>query len=110
MNKFAQILSREHSSIREARAKNISEEALYAQEEIIRNLEKKKRELDKVLLDLQDLAPSTTFSLDVTNGKFDAENWAKKLQETKVSIKLVDVELDIAKETKEDFFGETKNK
>ena len=86
MNKFAEILNREHSSIRAARAINLAEEALYAQEEIIRGLEKGKREVMKSILDLQDLAPSTTISLDVVNGKFDAQHWATTLQKKKVEL------------------------
>lgn len=106
MNKFASILNREHGSIREARAINLAEEALYAQEEIIRELEKKTRNLNKIMLDLQDLAPSTTISLDVVNGKFDAATWATQLQATKVELLATTVELKIARETKADFFTE----
>ena len=42
------------------------------------------------------------------SGDFNAVDWAKKINETKTELKLKQIDLDIAKETVEEYFGNEK--
>ena len=106
MNKFVRILSQSHSKIRETRAKIIAEEAAFAQEDIVRNLEKEKREINSKLDSLTDMNPDSRLSLQVVKADFNAESILTEIQQLKIDLVNKKVELKIAKDTQDEWFGE----
>lgn len=107
MNKFLENLTRNASGIKEARAKMVSSTAAAAQQDLIRELEKEELGLNTTIMNLEDLYPSTSFSLDATKEGFDAERWVEEMQETKVELANIQIQLQIARSTFKEFFAET---
>lgn len=105
VSKFAEILSRSNSSIREDRARRIADAVSDAQDKIIMDLNaeirKKQNELDS-MMDLSTSNVST--SMNVISPDFDAENYVRKINSLHVEIQLKSMELQIAKEVKADLF------
>lgn len=103
-NKFSTNLNASHADIKAMRSEIVSSDAEAAQKELIEKLKKDKRELQNKLLNLDDLSPESADSLNVVRGQFDGAKWANELQNTKVSIQLIDVQLKIAEETYSEYF------
>ncbi len=110
MNKFAKLLSGSSKEIRGARATILADDARFAQEELVRNLEAEKRELNRKLVAATDLYPESELSLMVTRKDFDPKAWTKRIQELKVAIAEKQVELDLATETFTEWFEDDKSK
>lgn len=105
MNKFIQNLTKGNAAIKEARANIIGEDALDAQTQILDNLKREKRELDRKLLELTDMYPDSELSLRVVKKDFNAKELFKDIQETKVDLLAKKVELTLAEETYKEWFG-----
>lgn len=101
-NRFEMELSASHKDLKETRARHLSIEAEEAQNDIIRDLEKRIREKEAKIYDLTDLAPGSTTSLLFK--KFDGPQWASELQKEKVEKALLEAELKIAENTFKEFF------
>jgi len=106
MNKFISTLTASNKSIKEARAKMVSEDAIDAQAELVRDLKKDKRELERKLMQLSDMSPDSELSLKVVKDTFNAKEWAKTIQTTKVDLANKTVEIELAEETYKEWFGE----
>jgi hypothetical protein len=104
MSKFLENLTRNASGIKEARAKMVSSTAAAAQQDLIRELEKEELALNTTIMNLEDLYPSTSFSLDATKEGFNAERWVAEMQEAKVELANKQIELQIARGTFNEFF------
>ena len=104
MGKFETTLKSSGKSIKATRAKIIAEDAEYAQEEIVRELKKKKRELISKLSSLTDIYPDSELSLKVVKADFNAEKHFKDIHSVKVELANLDVEINIAKETSKEWF------
>jgi hypothetical protein len=98
MNKFATGIVQDASSIKKQRATALGKETADAQIDLIRALEKEKRELDNELMNLTDLRSASK--------NFNATTWVKKLQEIKVELLNVEVQLEVAFETQKEWFGD----
>lgn len=109
MSKFLNNLTKNASGIKEARAKMVSNTAAAAQQDLIRSLEKQKLTLETTIMNLEDLYPSTSFSLDATKEGFDAEKWVEEMQEAKIELANKQIELQIARSTFEEFFSDDKS-
>lgn len=105
-NNFIKSLTASNSSIKASRAKMVSEDALDASEELIRNLKQEKRELERRLMSLSDMNRDSEFSLKVVKDDFNAKEWIKEIQEIKVQLANKEVELQLASETHNDWFKE----
>ena len=109
MNKFVSNLTASNKAIKEARAKMVSEDAIDAQAELVRDLGKSKRELERKLAQLSDMSPDSELSLKVVKDTFNAEEWVKEIQTTKVAIANKTIELQLAEETFQEWFVEEKD-
>jgi membrane glycosyltransferase len=104
MNKFISNLTASNKSIKEARAKVISEDAIDAQQELVRELKKEKRELDRRLMQLSDMSPDSELSLKVVKDTFKASEWAKEIQAIKIELANKSIEIKLAEETFKEWF------
>ena len=105
--KFQKHLELGHKDIKGKRATIMFEQAKDCSEEFVRDLKKKKRQLEHDLLDLEDFHVNHTTSLKVAEDKFKPDGWISELNKTKVNIQLLDVKLNIANETHKEWFNET---
>jgi len=108
MNKFQKNLTASNSEIKAARAKAIAESAAAEQRSIILELEGELRKLNNQKMDLEDLSPDSELSLRPARGDFDAVTWVRKMQNIKVAILNKEIELQVATETENEYFLETK--
>jgi hypothetical protein len=106
MNKFISTLTASNKSIKDARAKMVSEDATDAQQELVRDLKKEKRELERRLMQLSDMGSDSALSLQVVKDTFKASDWAKEIQSIKVELANKTVELQLAEETFNEWFGD----
>lgn len=105
MNKFELMLNQSASSIRGQRAILVGKSAKKAQEALLRELDDKLDKIEEDLLATTDIYPTSELTLLVTSDKFDATIWTKKLQALKVEKANLLVEVELAKETYDEFFG-----
>lgn len=106
MNKFVTGLVQDAQGIKKQRATALGKETADAQIDLIRVLEKRKRELENELMNLTDLSPENEFDLRPTSKNFNAAKWVEELQEVKVSLLEVQIELNVALATQKEWFGE----
>jgi hypothetical protein len=106
-NKFTRNLQLSNKEIKDKRAAMIGEDASIAQTEIIQEIVARKRKLDRRLLNLEDMSPESTMSLNPGRADFIAANWAKEVQFTKCELKMVNIELEVALETNDEYFAIT---
>lgn len=106
MNKFSKMLSSSSKEIRGARAAFLSEDVKASQETLIRNLEEELRGLNRQLIDATDLYPDSELTLMVTRKDFNPAKWTEKIQALKLAIIDKKEELDVAKETYNEWFSE----
>lgn len=106
MNNFAKNLAKSNKEIKEQRAEIVGNDAAMAQEDLVRNLKKKQNSLKSKLLSLQDLNCDSKDSLNPVRSDFDADKWVQEVQDTKVELLNVKIELKVAEETNEEWFSE----
>lgn len=102
---FLKNLTLSNAQIKEARAKVICEDAKDAQEEIVRVIKREKRELDSKLLSLTDMYPDSELSLRVVKTDFNAKTLFSEIQKCKIEREMKAVELRLAEETYQEWFG-----
>lgn len=107
-NKFIRNLTLSNKTIKGNRAKLIAEDAEEAQNTLLRNLKKELRDLRRKRESLEDMYPESEFSLRVTKENFNPVTWANELQAAKVAISMKEVEVKLAEETYNDWFGSNK--
>jgi predicted nucleic acid-binding Zn-ribbon protein len=105
-NKFIKTLTASNKDIKKARAVMVSEDVLDASEELVRNIRQKKRELERRLMNLSDMNRDSELSLKVVKDNFDAKAWVKEIQEIKIELANIRVELELAEETHNEWFSE----
>ena len=110
MNKFQSVLKASSKDIKEARARIASENAKDAAEELVRDLRKQQRSLELSLDNLTDLNRDSELSLKVVRDDFNAGAWMRNVQATKVALANKKIEVAIAEETFQEWFGETEEK
>lgn len=107
MGKFLKFMSQNDSQALKNRAVAINEQAKIAQTNIINGLKQKKTELELAIQNLTDFAPDTTQSLRPgVGGNWNPAEWAKRLQNAKTELYTVGIQLKIAEQTFDEFFGE----
>jgi len=104
MNVFAKNLAKSNKEIKAQRAELISESAQAEQEDLVRNLKRKRRELKTELMGLEDLSPDNSFSNNAVRGDFDAKQWVETLQRTEVMLLNNEIELSVAEKTLKKWF------
>ena len=106
MNAFEKMLNSSASQIRGQRATLVAKTAKKAQEKLVSDLDDKLDDLENQILQVSDLAPTSELSLMVVQKDFKAIDWVTKLHKLKVEKANVEIELEIAKETSEEWFSE----
>ena len=106
MGKFFKLMSQNDSNALKARAQQIDTQARIAQEEIIHKLKIEKTNVEMQIQGLTDFAPDTTDSLRPGVKGWNPNKWAADLQNAKTRLYEIGVELKIAEETFEEFFGD----
>lgn len=102
--KFEQMLSASDGKIKETRAKQLADDTILEVDSFINDLKRELSRLNNKLNSLTDLAPDNTYSLRPGSSDFDASKWMKELHETKMDIKLKTIELEVAREIKNEWF------
>ena len=106
MGKFLQMMSQNDSKALVARAGQINTQAKIAQEEIIHKLKNEKASIEIEIQNLTDFAPDTTQSLRPGVQGWNPTKWAADLQDAKVRLYELNVELKVAEATFKEFFGD----
>lgn len=104
MNKFEQLLNTDGALQR--RSSNLAKSAEIAQQNIVNKLKAQKAELELKIVNLTDLAPESSDSLRPGSKNWNAEQWAKTLQETKQELYTLDIQIKIAEATLNEYFRE----
>lgn len=105
MSKFVKNLVQDEVGIKQQRASILAEETKNCQEDLVRDLQREKRNLETKLLNLTDLSPDNTYSLKPGGESFSAQKWVKEMQDTKVKLMNIDIELEVAQNTLKEWFG-----
>lgn len=106
MNKFEKSLVKDAKGIKEQRAKILGEETRIEHEEIVREILKRKRELEVKLLNLVDLSPENTYTLRPGGEKYDPKLWAREKQDIGIALLNIEVELEVANRTTKEWFSD----
>lgn len=104
MTKFLKMMSQNDSRALRQRAESINTQAAIAQKNLINQLTDKKVSLELKVQNLTDFAPETTQSLRPSTGDWNPSEWVKKLQDAKVALYEVQINLTIAEDTYKEFF------
>lgn len=106
MNKFQSKLSAGSKEVLSDRAKNLSDEVILEVETFISNLKREKIQLSNKINNLTDLGPDNTYSLRPGAKDFKASSWMKELHQSRMELKLKIVELEVAQDIYDEWFGE----
>lgn len=106
VSKFEKQMRMSSDKIRGQRAKFVAEDAKEAQTELVNNIKKRKRNLERELMQLEDTHRDSKLSLNVVNDRFDAHNWVEDIQCVKIQLANVEIELKIAEGTTNEWFVE----
>lgn len=104
MGKFLDMMSSSSSQTLKNRAQQLNTQASIAQKAVVAKLKADKSKLEIEIQDLTDFAPDTTDSLRPGVKNWNPTEWANKLQQCKVRLYEISVELEIAEATQEEFF------
>ena len=105
MNKFINSLTQSSTSIKEKRASILASSTKSAQEKIVNDLQDELNKIELEMENLTDIAPENTYDLKPGGSNFNPSNWANKLQELKVEKWQKTIEINIARETLNEWFG-----
>ena len=106
MGKFLQMMSQNDSKTLQARAAVINTQAELHQKNLINALKQKRAEVELKIQSLTDFAPENTQSLRPGAQNWNPKQWVTELQNAKVTLAEIELQLKIAEDTYEDFFGD----
>ena len=106
MGKFLKMMSQNDSNVLRARASVINTQAQIQQTNLINALKQKKAEVELKIQALTDFAPDTTQSLRPGTANWNPKEWVTELQNAKVTLAEIELQLKIAEDTYEDFFAD----
>ena len=105
MSKFLELISDNSNATLKRRANSIAQNAEIAQQNIVNSLKQQKSALELKIADLTDFAPDSKDSLRPRNKDWNAEKWAKELQEAHEQLWQVNISLGIAEKTYKEYFA-----
>ena len=105
MNKFSENLSKSNQSMKQERADRLGKQIAIAQKQLIDDLTIRKLELENKIEEMFDLNESHSTSLEFKKVE-DMSKFLTVVQQTKIELEMVKVELKIAKETFKEWFEE----
>lgn len=103
-NKFTKVLTQSFPELRAQRADNQSSMVEVSQMNLVNSLKNQYLTLQNKLEALTDLGPSTT--VDLKGPDINPQDWVREVQGLKVQLLEVEVQLNIAIETYEEWFSE----
>jgi len=106
MSKFVTMLSASNQDIKSSRAEMIAEETIIEVNQFVSTLKKEKMLLKNKIVKLTDLAPDNTYSLRPGGKDFNATKWVQELHQTKMDLKLKEIELTEAESILTEWFTE----
>lgn len=104
-NKFVKSLELSHKEIKGKRAKMFAVDAEEDSAEFIREINKRKRETERTLLNLEDFHADSTTTLKVTKDGFNSAAWVAQINEAKLELTLIEQELKIAEDIHKEYFA-----
>lgn len=104
LNKFTQLISDNGDSVLKRRAGNLATTAEIAQQTLINDLKNKKATLELQLANLTDLAPNNKLDLTPSSESWDPNKWVAEVQNTKQQLYNLEIQLELAEATYEEFF------
>jgi hypothetical protein len=104
-SKFLSSLTESSSGIKEKRASILERSTELAMNTAIQEKQQKVNDLEIKIENLTDLSPENTYSLRPGNPDFNEKEWVKELLDSKLELKIAEMELEVAMETKEEWFG-----
>lgn len=106
-NKFIKGISANGNETLNNRAIIIGRQAKLAQEDLVRNLQTRKTDLELKVDKMTDLSPDSTVSTKPAGRAVDdPKGWVSELHEAKKQIKLLDIEIKIAEDTMKEWFSD----
>lgn len=109
MNKFLKSISNGKDTLKK-RAESIATSAEVAQSNLVNYLKNEITKLELKESDLTDFSPESTQSLRPGTKDWDAESWAKELQEVRQGLYYLRIQLEIAEGTFKEYFSEEAEK
>jgi hypothetical protein len=106
MGKFLRKMTQTGDGTLMARAMQIDTQAAIEMDNIIAELKSEKAQLQLNLEDLTDFAPETTQSLRPGVANWNPKTWARNIVNIKTKLYENAIRLQIAEQTKAEFFGE----
>jgi len=106
MGKFFNSIAQNTDGIRSERALLLSKETADQQQDLVRELQKKVRDLEHSIIKLTDIAPETNVSTLASKLDFNPQEWVRQLQKFKVDKQILEEELAIALETQKVWFSD----
>lgn len=106
MNKFQKLIASDGNEALQRRAQSLATSAEIAQQNLVNNLKQQKVNLELKIAALTDLAPESRDSLRPGDKDWDASKWAKELQDTKQALHMLNIQLQLAQETYDEYFTE----
>lgn len=103
MSKFITTLTKSNKDIMQDRAENVGKKTALKQKALVDRLEGEVLDLEGKIQDLCDLAPEHSTALKPQD--FDEEQWVKNMQQYKVDLLNKRIELDVARKTYKEWFG-----
>ena len=109
MNKITKTMMESAPEILQKRANMVASNLEIEQQNLINSLKQEKMRTELKIQDLTDFAPDTTDSLRPASKNFNAKQWVKELQEAKQTLYELNIALELAEETYNEYFKEDKN-
>lgn len=109
MSKFVKTLSASDASIKTARAQMLADTTVLEVESLISGLKREVNQLKNRIVQLTDLAPDNTYSLRPGGKDYDPVKWVNQLHQTKLDLKLKEIELTEAESIKSEWFDDEPN-
>ena len=105
-----QIVSASGNDLLKRRADQVVQLIEMEQQQVVNNLNREVIAIEGKLTAILDLSVKTRDSLTIVDGEFDERKFCSEIQRLKVELRNKKIELELAKETLSDLFGEVENK
>lgn len=106
MNNFQKNLAKDAKGVLAQRIDILAEQTAAAQQKLLNNLLDKRRQLNLRLLNLIDLSPANTYDLKPGGDNYNPDKWVAEKQEIEIQLLNLQVEIDAAQGTIDEYFTE----
>jgi len=109
MNKFKELIIKSGPEIKAQRAQTLADATFRKQTALVNKLKDELAEIDLQIEQITDIAPTNTYSLKPGGKSFDPSKWVEELHRLKRERYNTEIDLSIAVETLNSWFGEIPN-